>query len=422
MTGQVLASWRAGASEGTRRRLGRAASVLEERRAEILALAYCLGGLGVVTGWAADPAAVSNAYFVAAPVALALAGSLAALLLRHHLPRHTEDMAITASLVLIPVAALHLVDPLLLNPYYVWVGFASPLWFPPRRALGYLGLTALAAGAQAAAVGSRMALAGWCTTMATMVLAFLAVHFLSRLLVGHERMAVVGEMASAMGHELRNPLGAVTNALFLVRGALGEHVDPAVERQLRLAERETARAVGLTDELRAFVRPRRPVPIPVDLPALVAAVLESTPPPPGVTLDLAVRPVALVADGEHLAEILTNLVENAYQAMPDGGTLTIAAIEERGRVVISVADTGVGFDESQATRVFEPFYTTRAQGTGLGLAIVERLVEEHGGSVEARSAPGAGSRFAVRLPRRTAPPQDHGAVTPESPRRDLDID
>lgn len=415
MSSQVLTRRAVGAPEGSRRRLGRAAPVLEERRAEILALAYCLGGAGVVTGWVADPAAVANAWFVAAPVALALAGSLLALLLRRHLPRHTEDMAITASLVLIPVAAVHLVDPVLLNPYYVWVGFASPLWFPTRRSLGYLGLTAVAAGAQAAAVGSRSALAGWCMTMATMVLAFLAVHFLTRLLVRHERMAIVGEMASAMGHELRNPLGAVTNALYLVRAALGGQVDPSVERQLQLAERETARAVGLTDDLRAFVRPRRPVPAPVDLPALVAAVLESTPAPAGVRVELDVRPIPLLADGDQLAEILTNLVENAFQAMAEGGTLSIAAAEERGRVVISVADTGSGIDEALAGRVFEPFFTTRAQGTGLGLAIVERLVEEHGGSVEVHSAPGAGTRFAVRLPRRLVAADKNGATTPEWP-------
>jgi signal transduction histidine kinase len=79
-------------------------------------------------------------------------------------------------------------------------------------------------------------------------------------------------------------------------------------------------------------------------------------------------------------------------------------------VVLSVADTGMGIDESVAGRIFEPFFTTRAQGTGLGLAIVARLVEENGGMVSVRSAPGSGTRFTVRLPRRHP---DAGAGTPE---------
>jgi signal transduction histidine kinase len=372
---------------------------VEERRAEILALAYGLGGFAAIAAWVADPAGITNAYGVGIPVALALGGSVTVLLLRQRLPRHTEDLFIGASLVLIPVAGLNLADHSLLQPYYVWVGFASPLWFPVRRSLVYLVLTALAAGAGAADVGTRMALAAWFVTVATVLLAFVAVHFLTRMMVSHERLAAVGEMASAIGHELRNPLGAVTNALYLARMGLPPSADPDVEYQLELAERQTARAVAIADDLRAFVRPRRPQVAPVDVPALVAQVLEATPAPPGVTVHLDVRPVALEADRGQLAEVLTNLVENAYQAMPDGGTLRVESTDDHGRVAFSVADTGVGIDEPQTTRIFEPFFTTRAQGTGLGLAIVERLVEEHGGTVTVKSVPGRGTRFTVRLPR-----------------------
>ncbi len=389
----------AGSTGGRRRRLGRAASAVEERRAEILALAYGLGGFAAIAAWVADPAGITNAYGVGIPVALALGGSVTVLLLRQRLPRHTEDLFIGASLVLIPVAGLNLADHSLLQPYYVWVGFASPLWFPVRRSLVYLVLTALAAGSGAADVGTRMALAAWFVTVATVLLAFVAVHFLTRMMVSHERLAAVGEMASAIGHELRNPLGAVTNALYLARMGLPPSADPDVEYQLELAERQTARAVAIADDLRAFVRPRRPQVAPVDVPALVAQVLEATPAPPGVTVHLDVRPVALEADRGQLAEVLTNLVENAYQAMPDGGTLRVESTDDHGRVAFSVADTGVGIDEPQTTRIFEPFFTTRAQGTGLGLAIVERLVEEHGGTVTVKSVPGRGTRFTVRLPR-----------------------
>lgn len=418
MTGPVVAAGRrrAGPTEGTRRRLGSAVSAVHERRAEILALAYCLGALGMLCAWAADPAGVSSRIGVAVPVILALCGSVLALLLRHRVPAHTEDVAIVASLVLVPVAAVSLSNASLLQPYYVWVGFASPLWFPTRRSVAYLLLTGVAAGAEAASVGTRAALAIWFVTMATVVLAFLAVHFLTRIVVGNERLAAVGEMASAIGHELRNPLGAVTNALYLTRVALGEPLAPEVERQLQLAERETARAVSIADDMRAFVRPRRTVPAPVDVASLVSEVLESTPPPPGVDVELGLHPVTLAADRDQLAEVLTNLLQNAYEAMPDGGTIHLGAADELGRVLLTVADSGVGMDEETSSRVFEPFFTTRAKGTGLGLAIVERLVEEHGGTIGVQSVPGQGTRVSIRLPRHPPKRPVDGAIAPEWPR------
>ncbi len=231
------------------------------------------------------------------------------------------------------------------------------------------------------------------------------------MLVRSERLAAVGEMASAVGHELRNPLGTITNSLYLARMALGPGVDPDVERHLQLAERETARAVNITDELRAYVRPRVAVAAPVDLASLVTEVLESLAPAEGVDLQVQLAPVHPLADREHLAEVLANLVENAYQAMPQGGALHIVSGEDHGRVVLTVTDTGDGMDEQLMSKVFEPFFTTRAQGTGLGLAIVQRLVEQQGGTIGVRSTPGGGARFTVRLPAATGAP--HGGVAPE---------
>ena len=218
-------------------------------------------------------------------------------------------------------------------------------------------------------------------------------------LVRSERLSALGEMASVVGHELRNPLAAVTNALYLLRRHLGEPAEPAIERQLAMAERETGKAAALAEDLTAFVRPRLPQREPVDARSFVEEVVETTPPPSDVELAVEIEPVTIVADRRQLAEVLSNLVTNAYQAVRDGGRVTIAIHPNGTGTVMSVEDTGPGIDAEVAERVFEPFFTTKHDGTGLGLAIVRRLVEGHGGHV-AFEPPGAGTgaRVVVHIP------------------------
>ena len=147
-------------------------------------------------------------------------------------------------------------------------------------------------------------------------------------LVQSERLTAVGEMASVIGHELRNPLAAVTNSLFIVRNDLGD-VSPTTEKYLSLAERETSKAATLADDLTAFVRPRELKKTEIELPDLVDEVMVATPHPDGVEVLVDVDPISVVGDRGQLAEVLTNLVTNAYQAMPEGGTLRLSAVERQ---------------------------------------------------------------------------------------------
>jgi signal transduction histidine kinase len=217
-------------------------------------------------------------------------------------------------------------------------------------------------------------------------------------LVRQERLSAVGEMASVVGHELRNPLAAVTNALFIVRGDLGEEVSPTTEKYLSMAERETSKAAVLADDLTAFVRPRELVETEVEVPDLVDEVLSATPQPEDVQVDVNVAAGTLKGDRGQLAEVLTNLVTNAYQAMPNGGTMTLGATSNNGTTTFTVEDTGSGIQDTSMTKVFEPFFTTKTNGTGLGLAIVQRLVQAHGGEVELRNTDRGGVRATVVLP------------------------
>ncbi len=221
-------------------------------------------------------------------------------------------------------------------------------------------------------------------------------------LLRSERLSALGEMASTVGHELRNPLAAVINAHFMVRHTLGDTITPDIDGLLVMAERQTSRAATLADNLTAFVRQREPNPVPIDLEGIVTEVLEATPPPPGIDVAVDVPPLVFRADSDQLTQVLANLIVNGFQAMPDGGILHIDASTRDGHVVINVSDSGGGIESAVLERVFDPFFTTKASGTGLGLAIVARIVEAHGGDVSAHNGQAGGAVVTVRLPIETA--------------------
>jgi len=223
-------------------------------------------------------------------------------------------------------------------------------------------------------------------------------HAAQRALVRNERLSALGEMASVVGHELRNPLTAVTNALFLVRRGLGDPVPATLDGHLSMAERETDKAATLAEDLTAFVRPRQASMADVELADVLREVLESAPPPAGVDLTLDVTPHSVRADRNQMAEVFTNLVTNAYQAVPDGGSVRVGLHADGSGATVVIEDDGAGIDPGTADRLFEPFFTTKANGTGLGLAIVRRLVEAHGGTITIAGAVPHGARVEVLLP------------------------
>ena len=165
-----------------------------------------------------------------------------------------------------------------------------------------------------------------------------------------------------------------------------------------MAERQTARAVNLAQDLTAYMREREPELAPMDLRDVLSDVFEATPKPDNIELTEDIAPIVLNADAKQVAQILTNLVDNAYQAMPEGGSLRIAARADGDIAIITVQDSGAGVDPALVERFFEPFFTTRSDGTGLGLAIVRRLIEGHGGKISIENGPSGGAIVTVRLP------------------------
>ena len=137
----------------------------------------------------------------------------------------------------------------------------------------------------------------------------------------------------------------------------------------------------------------------IDFSSLISQVLETTPPPAGIEVSVG-SSARFVGDPSLLTQVMTNLVTNAYQAMPDGGRLELSADDDGGATSITVRDTGRGFDPGVGDRLFDPFFTSKAEGTGLGLAIVQRLVVLQHGEVSIVNAVGNGAVVTIRIPDR----------------------
>ena len=219
-------------------------------------------------------------------------------------------------------------------------------------------------------------------------------------LVRKERRAVLGELASGVGHELRNPLGAIKNAAYFLNMAV-EDATPEVKESLEIIEREIGTSEMIISSLLDLAGPKELARRKVKINDVVRDALSRTVVPEGV--EVRVEPddelPAIPADAAQLGHVFSNLILNAYQAMPSGGRLTIRAEAcDREWAVVRFADTGDGISKDSLPKVFEPLFTTKATGIGLGLALSKTLVERHGGSIDIDSEPGKGTTLTVRLP------------------------
>ncbi len=214
-----------------------------------------------------------------------------------------------------------------------------------------------------------------------------------------EKLAVIGQLAASISHELRNPLGVITNAIYYLKMVLSNE-NEKVQEYLNLIEEQALKTAKIASNLLEFTRSRPPQPSTISLDEFLPHLLRLVPPPVSVQIDLQIpaKLPPLYVDRTHLEQILTNLLSNAYQAMPHGGRVTITAEAAGNAVHLAVSDTGEGMTEEVIAQIFEPLFTTKAQGIGLGLAITKNLVTANGGRIEVQSEPDKGSTFIVTLP------------------------
>lgn len=226
-------------------------------------------------------------------------------------------------------------------------------------------------------------------------------HSAQESLVRREKLAILGQLAGGVGHELRNPLGVMTNALYYL-GMVLKDATPDVKEYLGILRTQIGLSEKIVGDLLDFARLKPPTRETVTVERIVKEQLERLGPAENVHVkhDFPADLPPVKVDRIQIGQVVLNLLTNALQAMEGkAGTLTLRARHNgNGSVKLDVIDTGVGMTREQLDKMFEPLYTTKARGIGLGLAVSRNLAEANGGGISAASEPGKGSTVSVELP------------------------
>lgn len=224
-----------------------------------------------------------------------------------------------------------------------------------------------------------------------------------------ERLAVIGAMSAKLAHEIRNPLSSITLNLALVgdEAAVLAEAEPAATAEMRTLlsaiDSEVRRIQRVTEDYLQFARmpkPRRDQVALNDLLTQGLSFLQGSFDAAGVTVRRELDPAlpTVYGDEAQLWQAVLNLIRNALEAMPAGGTLTLATSHETSRAFLRVTDTGKGMDPAAQQNLFKPFFSTKPSGTGLGLPLTQQVVAEHGGRIRCESTPDRGTSFLIELP------------------------
>jgi signal transduction histidine kinase len=224
-------------------------------------------------------------------------------------------------------------------------------------------------------------------------------------LLRSERLAAIGRIAAQITHEIRNPLSSISlNAEELgerLRSELGG--DASAPALCDAIVREVDRLAAVTEEYLRLARLPKPQLARADLNEVIRDLLDFLKPEldaAGVQVERRLRTALplVLADLGQVRQLLLNLIRNAREAMPGGGSIRVSTAADADFVQVEVRDAGPGIPPERLQRIFDPFFTTKERGTGLGLALAQEIAQEHGGQLTCTSAPGAGAAFSLRLP------------------------
>ena len=226
-------------------------------------------------------------------------------------------------------------------------------------------------------------------------------------LVRSERLVAIGRMATHVAHEIRNPLvtiGGFANTILSRPDSPREQVT----RYAQIIASEVRRLENILARVMDFTRPPKPLLRQLPVNAIVQETVEQIMPVArrqqvAVTLDVDPTAAPLQIDPEQIKQVCLNLIQNALDAMPNGGKLTVAVRNEPEQVAVSVANTGEPIRPEDVAKIFEPFFTTKPGGTGLGLAVSQKIIQDHGGDIRLLSSLDRGTEFIVVLPRNRKP-------------------
>jgi signal transduction histidine kinase len=206
-----------------------------------------------------------------------------------------------------------------------------------------------------------------------------------------------------VGHDIRNPLQAIVSELFLASQAMEEVPEDRIKtdalESIANVQEQVEYINKIVSDLQDFAKPLKPELKEVDLREFIASFIGTIKIPPNVTPEIQIQEnLKMKTDPVFIRRSITNLVNNAVQAMPNGGKLEITGFRKGQHVVVCVSDTGVGIPEYVKPRLFTPMMTTKAKGQGLGLAVVKRLIEALGGKISFESQERKGTKFTIELP------------------------
>ncbi|MCW3996251.1 MAG: ATP-binding protein [Candidatus Bathyarchaeota archaeon] len=217
-----------------------------------------------------------------------------------------------------------------------------------------------------------------------------------------DRLAAIGQTAGMIGHDIRNPLQAIISEIYIAKQEIAGFSQPTKTQALEsldLIEEQTDYISKIISDLQDYARPLKPEKVEVDLSQVLVSVFQTIRVPDKILLQVDVKGFPKIkTDPTLVRRALTNLINNAIQAMPNGGKLSLTAYESEHRAIVVVSDTGKGIPEEIKPRLFTPLVTTKAKGQGLGLAVVKRLVEALGGSITFESEIDKGTSFRITLP------------------------
>lgn len=218
-------------------------------------------------------------------------------------------------------------------------------------------------------------------------------------LLKSERLGAIGELAGMVGHDLRNPLSGIKNAAYYLRKKqAGLMVDDGVE-MLTMIDSSVEKANKIVNDLLDYSREMRLELEEYSPKSIIVSLLYTIKLPNNVKVSEHVQPFPLIpVDIDKIERVFYNLVNNALEAMPNGGELKIASTQNEDRLELAFTDTGIGMAEGLLEKIFTPLVTTKAKGMGFGLAICKRIVEAHGGKITVRSKLNEGTTFTVSLP------------------------
>ncbi len=224
-------------------------------------------------------------------------------------------------------------------------------------------------------------------------------------LVRKEKLALLGQVAGSVGHELRNPLGVMNNAVYFLQTVLTD-ADATTREYLEIIKVEIAEVDRIVADLLDSVRTRPPHPAVVGVGELLDQTLRQNLVPAAMTVTLGIPAILppVSVDAMQIQQVFRNLISNGLEAMTEGGTLTIGAVENSrdGTVSVSVRDSGSGMPPEVQAKLFQPLFTTKARGIGLGLVVAKNLTQSNGGTITVESAVGRGTTFTVVLPTRNS--------------------